>query len=266
HDELGGRPLSAIAGMLPRPTSYLLPSPGAVFYQPLTRLAANLPMAWEHTMFAGLAPLAALVFLALALWRRRPLPVSGGAAAAVLGLWGFTFVATLRVGSWHGVPLDLWCLLNAVPGLDSLRAVTRVGLVQLLAGGLAVGIGVTALRARPGLALALALLPTVENWSRCPAGVTAAEVGARAAHVERAIGPGCRAFFWRGDDPAAPPYAVQLDAMWASFDLGIPTLNGYSGNEPPGWPLSDPRAVTPEMARAWLERAGLPADGFCFVP
>jgi hypothetical protein len=33
----------------------------------------------------------------------------------------------------------------------------------------------------------------------------------------------------------------QLDAMWAARRTGVPTLNGYSGNSPPGWDFGDLR-------------------------
>ena len=39
---------------------------------------------------------------------------------------------------------------------------------------------------------------------------------------------------YRGD-PAVPPYINQIDAMFAATRLGMSTLNGYSGNFPPGF-------------------------------
>ncbi len=263
--ELGGRPLAEVAGMLPRAASYLLPAPGSVPYHGLLRLSAYVPVPWEQALFAGFLPLVALVALAFRGRRRAGMPVDPAVPAAVLGLWWTSALATLFLGSWHGVPLSLWALLRHMPGLDALRAVSRVGVLELLGGGLAAGIVVTGLARRPLLALLLALFPLAENWSRCPAPVTATEMSARVRRVEAAVPPGCRAFFWRGEG-AGPAYALQLDAMAASLDLAVPTLNGYSGHDPPRGLPDDPREVSAEDVRRWLAREGMGASGLCVVP
>ncbi len=268
HRELGGRQLGEVMGLLPHFESYLLPHPGSVFYRWLAPLGARLPLAHEHTMFAGLAPLCALGWLAMALWRRRTLPVAGWVAGAALGVWVFTCLATLRVGSFHGVAVSLWWFLRPLPGFDALRALTRVAVFQLLPAGLALGIGVTALqggvrRWRLALAWLLAAAPLLENWSDCTANVSRDEVVARARTVAERIPDDCGVFFWRGQNGTDPEYVIQLDAMSASLELGRPTLNGYSGNVPPGWPFRDPRAANPATLRGWLEREGKPDAALC---
>lgn len=65
----------------------------------------------------------------------------------------------------------------------------------------------------------------------------------------------------------------QLDAMWVQLRTGIPTLNGYSGNNPPGWErIGDIRWVAPvdvhlktEGARAWMGASGRAFDERCVV-
>jgi hypothetical protein len=212
-------------------------------------------------MFAGFAPLLALAWLSMAVWRRSPLPVPGWVAGAALGVWGFVCLATLRLGSFHGEALSLWWLFHALPGLDALRALTRVAVLQLLLAGLAVGIAVAALqRARRGWLVAfawlLAFAPLAENWSECPANVSRDEIVARARIVAERVPADCDVFFWRGQNASDPEFVVQLDAMSASLELGKPTANGYSGNVPPAWPFRDPRAATPAKLREWLDREG----------
>jgi hypothetical protein len=66
--------------------------------------------------------------------------------------------------------------------------------------------------------------------------------------------------------------------MWASLKLGIPTVNGYSGNYPPGWgtPLElgllfnaveTPRDEQQlgQFLKAWMELKSLPQGAVCWV-
>jgi len=44
-------------------------------------------------------------------------------------------------------------------------------------------------------------------------------------------------------------YFAEVDAMVLAQDLGIPTINGYSGNFPPGHDHQSPNSCIPYMAR-----------------
>lgn len=75
----------------------------------------------------------------------------------------------------------------------------------------------------------------------------------------------CRVFYLADsvpDDRAT--YAYQIDAMLISQRVGIPTINGYSGWEPQGWEVRDPRLGNSYVNSAdrWLERNGV-TDGAC---
>jgi hypothetical protein len=54
-----------------------------------------------------------------------------------------------------------------------------------------------------------------------------------------------------------------LDALWASLQTKTPTLNGYSGNVPPRWPLEDLRTVQLSRMRRWVARHHASTDGLC---
>ena len=69
-----------------------------------------------------------------------------------------------------------------------------------------------------------------------------------------------------------PPWHAQIDAIWVADAAGVPTLNGYSGNSPPGWGLEDPfvrgsedRTRLDASVEAWAKRWGL-AQPVCRVP
>jgi hypothetical protein len=73
-------------------------------------------------------------------------------------------------------------------------------------------------------------------------------------------GPRCQSFYIRESSPAKPLNAIslQIDAMLIAERLTLPTANGYSGFNPPGWRLENPAA--PEYAalvNRWSAAHGL---------
>jgi len=72
----------------------------------------------------------------------------------------------------------------------------------------------------------------------------------------------CRSFYI-ANEPGEPPTSVQIDAILVAQKIGIPTINGYSGNVPIGWNLLDSAAASYEQnARAWATHRGI-AAGLC---
>jgi hypothetical protein len=53
----------------------------------------------------------------------------------------------------------------------------------------------------------------------------------------------CQSFFiQQAAVPLIPGIALQIDAMLISQRMAVPTINGYSGFNPPGWELGNPSA------------------------
>jgi hypothetical protein len=191
----------------------------------------------------------ALVFLgwkALKKDKRRGIKLIGLTAVAL-----FVLVTEIFPGAriW-------WLAYELIPGAKALRALPRVSFVLLIPAA----IGLAAFFSQKGKtrALAISLLALVI--------VEQAHVGesfdkvAQASDVEalqKRIGKSCSAFFYspRGTEASlAPSYKYQLDAMWASLQSGVPTLNGYSGGAPQDWDLLENRILS-ENDRARLEQA-----------
>jgi hypothetical protein len=64
--------------------------------------------------------------------------------------------------------------------------------------------------------------------------------------------------FYIANEPGQPTTVVQVDAMLVAQRVGIPTINGYSGNRPIGWNLYDSTDADYEKnARAWAVRRGI---------
>ncbi|WP_243311386.1 DUF7024 domain-containing protein [Fundidesulfovibrio agrisoli] len=241
---LGMRQASEIEAMLPRLLSWFN-APQSLWWSWATDFSSRLPLAHEHPLFPGLAPLLALAALPLlALIGRDSL-----ARRAMPFWWCFALAAILTL---HAGGHSLYMLLvSAAPGVGAIRSVTRIALVLLFPLAVALAVGVTALerrlrqRAAAGsrfsvvLVAALAGLVLLEQAHLPLASYSLAEARARLEAVESGFGPArpdSVLFLDAARAPGEPFYVVQLDAMLASQDMNIPTVNGYSGHFPPGYP------------------------------
>ena len=207
------------------------------------------------------------VAVAFGFWRARH---RGG--VVVLGLTAvLLLLLATQVGPWRGAAP--WNVVYAlVPGARGIRAVPRVGLVLLVAWGAGLALAVDALaRSRPRLAAVLALLCVVEQGVADRSFVPALD-RERVNRIAREVPPSCAAFFYSPPPDGWPPWHAQIDALWVADEARVPTVNGYSGNSPPGWDLQDCLVRGPEdRARldaalaGWVQRWGLTRP-VCRVP
>jgi hypothetical protein len=207
------------------------------------------------------------VAVALGFWRARH---RGG--VAVLGITAVLLVLlATQFGPWRAV--SPWNLVYAwVPGARGIRAVPRVGLVVLVAWAAGLALAIDALaRWRPRLAGALALLCVLEQGvaDRSFEPMLDRE---RVDHIAREVPAGCTAFVYTPPPDGWPPWHAQIDALWVADAALVPTLNGYSGNAPPGWGLEDcfvrgpaDRARLDAAVAAWVRRWGLTGP-ICRLP
>jgi hypothetical protein len=105
---------------------------------------------------------------------------------------------------------------------------------------------------RGRLAAALSLVCVLEQARTVPQ-LDVREEDGRVARLAERVDRNAAAFLWVGADGARG----QVDAMWAALRTGVPTLNGYSGNEPPGWPFS---AGGADRLRDWCSGHGIDPD------
>lgn len=194
------------------------------------------------------------------------------AGVLVLGLTALALLLlTTQLGPWRAA--SPWNLVYAVvPGARGIRAVPRVGLLLLVAwaAGLALAVDTLA-RRRPVAAAVLALLCLVEQGVRY-VHFEPAQDRERVDRIAREVAPGCTAFVYTPPPDGWPPWHAQIDAVWVADAARVPTLNGYSGNAPPGWGLEDcfvrnpaDRARVEAAIQAWVTRWALPGP-VCRLP
>jgi hypothetical protein len=160
-----------------------------------------------------------------------------------------------------------------VPGASAIRVPVRINLViNLLVIAVAM-IGLDRLRSRGKIGArwrsaavfgALGLVLLIEELNTRP--VTSISRTSEYAAFARIGTPpaACRAFYVV--KPATTDILEtargQIDAMLIAYDHRIPTLNGWSGNQPPGWNLNLFDEGSAARAQAWAAARGV-ADGLC---
>jgi hypothetical protein len=240
HEYKLRREWSEIVQLLPRPVSYLLMAPLPYWAPVSAALAARVPMAHEHNLFLGLGALGFVVVGLIAVLRNLRSAVGAMPARAMTA----TLLVTILITIAFGKHLTLYRSLASLPGLNAIRAVTRIGIVLAYPAALIGAVGLRALvtesKARivgVSVAALLACLAAYEfiTITRVTVPIDESErrvdtvVEAAQARAQESASPILLAV-----NPAKDDLGVQLDAMLAAQRMGWPTINGYSGNLPPG--------------------------------
>jgi hypothetical protein len=261
---VGERQWSDVAGLLPKFRALFLPSPEAWLYRWLFELNFNVS-GWysEMFMFPGFLP---LVFVLISLWsvRRKSFGIIQFSAV----LWLMMMLSTQH---------DLWKLIyNVVPGAGAVRAVGRIALAGLIPLGLCVAGVVDKVGEKSGILasknavikLLLVILIFLDNGVTPNFGFSRDENKSRIELVKSSLdGKSCAAFHFAAPDT---PWKVEIDAMWTSMELSIPTFNGYSGGYPPGYRdagLTNGMSISIDDVRKWLRRheLALADDSVCVI-
>jgi hypothetical protein len=186
--------------------------------------------------------------------------------AASVAVWLVSWLLTLKIGTVSG----FWLVRNLVPGATGIRAGMRVQLIANLWIVLALGImlehwirtaPIAQLGSRKLLAAGALLFCLIEQInlmdnSRLPR----SQVLEMLSMVPRPPAE-CRAFLISLSDEN-PNYEQQVDAMWISNQVGLPTLNGLSSWTPPGWEINKTTTYL-DKARQWIARHGM-REKICF--
>ena len=162
----------------------------------------------------------------------------------MLALLSFTAIVLIAI-SIRVDGFSLWAVVyDAVPGASALRAIGRILILVDMIVIIAVTCGMDEIlhsdRARTGQqgmrsAAAAALLGAAliaEQVNAMPFRLNKAQELASMRSWQSPQVP-CRAFFMSDAPPDDAPYgSLHMDAVMISMQLGIPTVNGYSGIEP----------------------------------
>lgn len=239
----------------PEPATWITPPPQSRLYPELAAYTGLGKLA-EQQIFPGISALLAVGFGCVLGFRRGRL--SERWACVAVSAWAALLLAALVTdygcwwtGAWwpYGEFIDL-------PGARGIRAVGRIVLVLTYPAAIAVGASAEWIVSRVGgrsrsarviaatLVLGLVaadhwLTPTTGSTAECWAGLrypletALAHQRQIADAIRRGPAPACVHVFPSATSGGGA--AVQLEAMRATQDLGVPCVNGRTGHFPDGW-------------------------------
>ena len=228
------RDYSEILSMLPRMQNYLFSDRSLIWGTYSALLHEHYSFRHEKQLFIGVIPLLLLlasIFVKNARSKMIYLVILGALCIAVL--------ITLKFGQ----QFSLWEYFAKLPLLDSLRATGRIILVLLFPIAYLCAVSIQFLERRPGMVSRLLLLLLVMSLvmesmaSNRHVAFPKSEWRARIAREELRLPkdiPSNAILFFAQKEGASTHHLDELDAMWISMLHSRSTLNGYSGNFPPG--------------------------------
>ena len=241
--------------MLPRLQSYLLADGSQVW--PTAGISSDLLVRHEHQLFPGLAVLVLVLAGLAGRFRTEARKLAWLNLAAALAL----VILTLEVGGF-----SLYKLVWHIPGLNSIRSVTRIMLVVMWPLSVFMAWAVdgfirqfsqhrrwmqAAVYLVVGLLVAESVFYTHTTYAK-------ADAQARLDDLRQQI---------PASIPAESPILVvamgqqgrtperEIDAMLLAQELGWPTLNGYSGNYPPGYATTNNCKDLPQLIKNYMDSA-----------
>jgi hypothetical protein len=163
----------------------------------------------------------------------------------------------------------VWWLVGyrGFPAGASIRTLSRIGLMLLIPAMVAIAVFFQKNRGKG--AFILIALVTLEQGQWLSYFDKSANREAIDS-IQQSIPAHCKSFYLVAlPDPEHPHVQdlLQLDALLASEQSGIPTMNGYSGTYPPGWTELEAQP-THEAVSAWLDRYGRKSElqDACVIP
>lgn len=254
--DVGGYELSTRD--VPVPMSWLLMGPGNLAWGWVNGLEPFRGL-HRYTQSNGIGPVTTAVCLVgLVLGRRAP-----GVRLLLLATGTVALCATMfgDVSAWRWVQAH-------VPGGSAIRSVGRIGMIVMPLAALGIALGVDRVAARWHRLGAAVLVAAVLAEQLHP--VSVVDKHAVCAHIDaiaERVDPDCEAFFLVCTE-ITPHTLTNDEAIWAALRSGRPTVNGHSGNNPPGWRMNRfLRLDTPEARAAlrrrldlWCKRHGLDAE------
>jgi hypothetical protein len=219
-----------ISTMLPRPQSYFLSDASKLYST--REVFSGIPMRHEHQMFVGITPLLLLLFgLIIGFVSKRSL-----CFFLIVGSLFMMVLTTLFISN-----TSIWFYLYQFPLASAIRAITRIDQVLLFLAAYLSALSfdyfssINRFFKRVTFIIFIPLL--VFEFSNTEMLTSSKQVWRdRLSMVEKLLPIEIK----KTDilfiaQKHGPFYADEIDAMWVSMNYGVKTLNGYSGNAPPGF-------------------------------
>jgi hypothetical protein len=258
------RPIEALEPLFPRLSSYLLADQSGLTSW-IGKSVQSFPTRPEHQMFIGVGALLFLVVGLFAVVSKRYLSVAGHRLGIVSALSILILAAMTVVVNGS----SLYFLAIQLPGLDAIRAVSRIILVMLLPVSILVAVGVDCLRRKVTsivgyfvLALIAMIVVSAETVFYKPHQAARETWTMRQAGLKHLIGtpPSEGSVIYVTQRKEEPFYLAELDAMIYAQDHKLKTLNGYSGSTPPGYVYPEPCVSVADRLAGYFQFRQVPLE------
>jgi hypothetical protein len=258
------RPMEVLDSLTPRLSSYLL-ADRSMLTSWLGYGVADFPTRPEHQMFIGIGTLALLFFGLVSLARGEWLATSSRSLGAISAISILILVGMSVVVNGY----SLYFYIVRIPGLDAIRAVSRIILVILLPVSILVAMGVSWLRGRftsvvgGGLVTVTVIgLVSAETVFYRPQHFARNLWEARQSELGRVIGqpPSEGSVIYVAQRKEEPFYMTEIDAMIYAQDHKLKTLNGYSGSTPPGYVYPEPCVSVADRLAGYFQFRQVPIE------
>ncbi|MBM4268840.1 MAG: hypothetical protein FJ144_19865 [Deltaproteobacteria bacterium] len=220
---------------------------------------------WSRSTHANGLGAVTTIVAAIGLFRAR----SRRSVVVIVLVAATLLLLTLRVwGDW-----SLWPIVQTLaPGGGAIRAVARIGTLLVFPAAIGVALFFEQQAGRtPVMLLVLLAAFCLAEQAHRELSFERTFYEWRTERIAREIDPGCASFFLVTTGGREDP-DVHDDAMWVALASGVPTINGRSGNVPPGWDLEDAHVDSPEERASieaaldrWLARSGRTRADVCRI-
>ncbi len=251
-----------VSSMLPRWWSFLL-SDFSQLWGPLSKLFTDLPLRWEHQLFPGLSVILLILVGIIFHFRSENNRLAWLHFGAAFGL----ILLTLDISGF-----SFYQLIWKLPGMNSIRAVGRIFLVIMWPLSLFIAWVVDGIlrqqiprnRWRLAAAYLITGLLVAESVFYTHYRYDKTEANARLESLRQQIPAQLPAdpILSVAMDRTEPFFAREIDAMLLAQQLGWPTLNGYSGNSPPGYASADSCKRLPQQIKQYMDFAKISDPSF----
>lgn len=230
------RTIAELLSMMPRPSSYLIADRSRLTSW-IGAYVTSTPMRHEQQMFFGVG---LWVLALIGIWRiyYGALQKNSGRLALITLL--ILIISTLSIHDFSIYKLFLY-----LPGVSSVRAVSRIVLVMLLPLGILAAIAMEyaiSLRSKSIVRMIIVcvflLLLVSETVFYRPYSTQISKWQERQSLLKEMLPKSLKkddVLFVSGKHREYEGGVIELDAMILAQDLGLATLNGYSGNFPMGY-------------------------------
>lgn len=252
------RSRDSLSSMLPTLGSYLI-GDVSIWTDFFGRWVVDVPARHEHQLFFGLGVTITFIYGLVTIFNPKNIffnasqshlrDVGKAASYTILIL----FFMTLRIGDW-----SVYKIIAYIPGMQSIQAITRIILIIALPFALIVAIACESLIARFQKKhfkmqwhyyLLIVFFISFEALTSSHYRTPIDDWIARIEPLKQSLGVvdlSNKTIFVTSKKGEAF-YLAELDGMILGQDLGIPAINGYSGNMPPGY-------ISPEQCDSYQAR------------